>query len=58
MTADAYATALMVMGTEQAIALDSALNEIQIFLIYSDENGEFKTFASEELKPYLSFIQK
>jgi len=57
MTADAYATALMVMGTEQAIALDSALDEIQVFLIFSDENGEFKTFASEELKPYLSFIQ-
>ncbi|WP_296705057.1 FAD:protein FMN transferase [Algoriphagus sp.] len=58
MTADAYATALMVMGTEQAIALDSALDEIEVFLIYSDENGEFKTFASEELKPYLSFLQK
>ncbi len=57
MTADAYATALMVMGTEKAIALDSALDEIEVFLIYSDENGDFKTFASEGLKPYLSFIQ-
>lgn len=58
MTADAYATALMVMGTDKAIALDSALSEIQVFLIYSDETGEFKTFASEELKPFLSFIQE
>ncbi|MBN7814808.1 FAD:protein FMN transferase [Algoriphagus pacificus] len=58
MTADAYATALMVMGTQKAIELDSALDEIQIFLIYSDESGTYKTFASEELKPFLSFLQE
>jgi FAD:protein FMN transferase len=57
MTADAYATALMVMGTDKAIALDSALNEIEIFLVYSDSKGGFKTYASHSLKPYLSFIQ-
>ncbi|MBN3520787.1 FAD:protein FMN transferase [Algoriphagus lutimaris] len=57
MTADAYATALMVMGTEKAIALDEELEEIQIFLIYSDSNGDYQTFASPEIKPYLSFIQ-
>ena len=58
MTADAYATALMVMGTEKAIALDSALKEIEIFLIYSDATGGFKTYASESLKPFLSFVQE
>ncbi|EAZ82183.1 FAD:protein FMN transferase [Algoriphagus machipongonensis] len=58
MTADAYATALMVMGTDKAIALDSALDEIKVFLIYSDEKGDYKTYASEELKPYLSFVQE
>ncbi|MBB6326851.1 thiamine biosynthesis lipoprotein [Algoriphagus iocasae] len=58
MTADAYATALMVMGTEKAIALDSALDEIEVFLIFSGPNGEFETYASESLKPYLSFVQK
>ncbi|SFU07618.1 thiamine biosynthesis lipoprotein [Algoriphagus locisalis] len=58
MTADAYATAMMVMGKERAIALDSALSEIEVFLIYDDGNGGFKTFASESLKPFLSFPQE
>jgi thiamine biosynthesis lipoprotein len=58
MTADAYATAIMVMGTEKGIALDSALSEIEVFLIYSDANGGFKTYASESLKPFLSFVQE
>lgn len=57
MTADAYATAMMVMGTEKAIMLDSALTEIEAFLIYSDAKGGYKTYASESLKPYLSFVQ-
>jgi thiamine biosynthesis lipoprotein len=58
MTADAYATALMVMGVERAIQLDSALSEIEVFLIYGDGKGGYATFASESLKPYLSFIQE
>jgi thiamine biosynthesis lipoprotein len=58
MTADAYATAMMVMGVERAIQLDSALAEIEVFLIYGDGKGGYSTFASESLKPYLSFIQK
>ncbi|MFC3879557.1 FAD:protein FMN transferase [Algoriphagus namhaensis] len=56
MTADAYATAIMVMGTEKAIALDQELEEIEVFLIYSDANGGYKTYVSESLKPYLSFL--
>jgi thiamine biosynthesis lipoprotein len=58
MTADAYATAMMVMGIDRSIQLDSALSEIEVFLIYDDGKGGFKTFASESLKPYLSFIQE
>lgn len=58
MMADAYATAMMVMGKDKAIALDSALSEIDVFLIYDDGNGGFKTFASERLKPFLSFPQE
>lgn len=57
MAADAYATAMMVMGTEKAILLDSALTEIEAFLIYSDSKGGYKTYVSESLKPYLSFIK-
>ncbi len=58
MMADAYATAMMVMGVEKAIALDEELDEIEVFLIYDDGKGGFLTFASESLKPYLSFVQE
>ncbi|PZX57985.1 FAD:protein FMN transferase [Algoriphagus chordae] len=57
MMADAYATAMMVMGKDEAISLDEKLDEIEVFLIYDDGNGGFKTFASESLKPFLSFPQ-
>lgn len=58
MTADAYATAMMVMGKDKAISLDSMISEIEVFLIYDDGMGGFKTFASESLKPFLSFPQE
>jgi thiamine biosynthesis lipoprotein len=58
MTADAYATAMMVMGVDRAIQLDSLLSEIEVFLIYGDGKGGYKTFASESLKPYLSFVEE
>lgn len=57
MTADAIATALMVMGTEKAIALQESQKNFEIFLIFNDEEGQMKSFASEGIKPYLSFIQ-
>jgi FAD:protein FMN transferase len=58
MTADAYATALMVMGVENGIALQEREKDFEIFLIYSDESGAYKTFASEGIKPFLSFPQE
>lgn len=58
MTADAWATAFMVMGTEKAIALQNQEESFDIFLIYNDENGSLQSYASEGLKPYLSFIQE
>ncbi|MCH6201705.1 FAD:protein FMN transferase [Aquiflexum sp. LQ15W] len=57
MTADAYATAMMVMGTEQAIDLQKNQGLFEIFLIYSDSTGQLKSYASEGLKPFLSFPQ-
>lgn len=57
MTADAIATSLMVMGTEKAIALQESQKNFEIFLIFNDEEGQMKSFASEGIKPYLSFIQ-
>jgi FAD:protein FMN transferase len=56
MQADALATAMMVMGTEKAINLQEKEKDFEIFLIYNDEHGEIKSFASDGLKPYLSFV--
>jgi FAD:protein FMN transferase len=57
MTADAYATAMMVMGTEKAIELQKSQNLFEIFLIYNDSTGQLKSYASEGIKPFLSFSQ-
>src|SRR5690606_31260038 len=43
MTADAYATALMVMGTENAITLLDQVEELEAFLIYNDDSGRIQT---------------
>lgn len=51
MTADAYATAFMVMGLErskQFLAENKDLN-LEVFFIY-DENNAWKTYTSESLK--------
>jgi thiamine biosynthesis lipoprotein len=51
MTADAYATAFMVMGTEKAkrfLAKNKDLG-LEVFFIY-DENGSWKTFASDAIR--------
>jgi len=57
MLADAYATAFMVMGTEEAIALQQQLGTIEIFLIFNDEEGNIDTYVSEGLKPFISTLQ-
>ena len=52
--ADALATSFMVMGLERSIEyLQKKNNEIQAFLIYSNEQGEYEYFISEKLKPTL-----
>ncbi|AWW30536.1 FAD:protein FMN transferase [Echinicola strongylocentroti] len=56
MTADAIATAMMVMGTEKAIDLQDSQDNIDAFLIYSDSLG-VHTFVSDKLKPYVSYIK-
>lgn len=47
MSADAFATAMMVMGKDKAIELAKKQN-LAIFLVY-DENGQTKTYTSEGL---------
>jgi FAD:protein FMN transferase len=53
MTADAYATAFMVMGLEKAKEVLEKHKELDAFLIYADENGQYKTFTTEGLKPFV-----
>jgi FAD:protein FMN transferase len=48
--ADGIATAAMVMGKEKTIKFLEIHPEIQAYLIYSDETGNFKTWTSEKLK--------
>ena len=54
MTADAYATAFMVMGVEAACKMAETIPEIHYFLIYDDPiTGKTKTIASQGMKPKL-----
>ncbi|MGQ8335883.1 FAD:protein FMN transferase [Sunxiuqinia sp. A32] len=53
MTADAYATAFMVMGLEKSIELANSVEEIEVYFIYSDEDGNYKTYASNGFKSHL-----
>lgn len=46
-TADAYATAFMVMGLEEAKLFLAQHSELEAFFIYSDKSGVFKTFATD-----------
>lgn len=54
MTADALATAFMVMGLEEASAFANAHPAIDAYFIYSDENGKFQTFFTDGMKKYMS----
>lgn len=56
MTADAYATAFMVLGTEGAIEIQKKTEGLEIFLIFNDGEGNLDSYVSEGLKPYLTAI--
>jgi len=47
MRADAYATAFMVLGVEGAKEVIAKDKTLDVYLIYSGENGEILTYASE-----------
>lgn len=48
-TADGWATALMVMGPEKAIAQVKATPGLEAFLIYSDSTGALRTFVTDKI---------
>lgn len=53
MTADAYATAFMVLGVDSAMKVCNSINGLDCYLIYSDEKGEFKTTYTKGFEKYL-----
>ena len=54
MTADAYATAFMVMGLEKAKEVLAQQKDLEAFLIYADAQGNLQSFATEGAKKYLA----
>lgn len=45
-TADAWATAFMVMGTEKAIATLESLDHVDALLLYTDADGELRAYVT------------
>ena len=54
MDADGLATALLVMGTENALGFIENKNDVECLLIERTQNGSFKTFMSSGFGFYLS----
>lgn len=57
MTADAYATAFMVLGWEKAVEIDEQRDDIEVYLIYNDENGAIKTYSSPGISDKIQVIR-
>ena len=54
MTADAFATAFMVMGLERAKVLTEQHPELDAYFIYSDEQGNYQTYMTKGMKQYVT----
>lgn len=53
MTADAYATAFMVLGIEEAIPIINSHPEMDAYFIFSDNEGTINTFMTEGFRSIL-----
>jgi thiamine biosynthesis lipoprotein len=49
MLADAYATAFMVMGVRQTKQFVAQHSNIEIYLVYTGKDGDWKTYISPEM---------
>ena len=54
MSADAYATAFMVMGLEEAERFADAHPDIDACFIYTDENGELQTYYTKGMERFIT----
>ena len=52
--ADAYATSFMVMGLEKSRQFLKNHPELDTFFIYADEEGNYRTFATDGFKKYVT----
>lgn len=52
-TADAYGTAFMVMGIDKSIEFLSKNNFLQAYLVYSDEEGHYRVYATDGIKNHI-----
>ena len=53
MTADAFATAFMVLGMDLGVEIARQVPEIEIYFIYADDNGNNQIYMSENFGQYL-----
>lgn len=51
--ADGYATAFMALGYEKSLEMLEKLNNVDVYFIYAEENGDLGIFASEGFKAVL-----
>jgi FAD:protein FMN transferase len=56
MIADAFATGLMVLGTELSKEIDKGNKDILILLIFENAEGKLDLYYSEELKEYIQVL--
>ena len=54
MSADAYATAFMVMGLEEAERFANAHPDLDACFIYTDDKGEFQMFYTKGMSNYIT----
>ena len=53
MTADAYATAFMVLGKEAGIEVINRVCDVEVFFIYADKEGKDQVYISDGFKDYI-----
>jgi len=49
-TADAYATSFMVLGLDKSKDLLTKLSGIEVYFVYSNQQGEYEEFFTEGMK--------
>jgi thiamine biosynthesis lipoprotein len=57
-TADAWATALMVVGHDDAMKLAEEHPEIDVLLFYSDDNGKVRYFTTPGIRSNITFEEE